>query len=289
MIPVPGYGISTPYGRRGPYWSCDQDYQGNGIHTGADFAAPAGTPVVAARGGKAVYCSHGASFGYHQLEILPGDGTRDFYAHMPTRMVTDGSQVKPGQQIGKVGQEGNATGPHLHFERHATATGGWSCAVVRDPAPSINYQSAAGSGGSGASGEDEDVPKFSRTKMTKPVTLKPGEWVTLVWDHVSSGTAGTAGAAYLLIGPSAYTATLLASVSASGDVVRTRFLERTKKGDSWETADSYPNVEHPLTSGKTYIADTRTQNVAKGDRLTVQVNLPNGGVVETAELSCLYF
>ena len=131
--------VGTPYGRRGPYWSCDEDAAGNGIHTGADFPAAQGTTVVAARPGRAVYCNHGSAFGYHQLEIVPGDGTRDFYAHMPSRAVADGSQVEAGQKIGVVGSEGNVTGPHLHFERHAVADGPWSCSVVRDPAPSIAY------------------------------------------------------------------------------------------------------------------------------------------------------
>lgn len=139
MIPVPGVAVGTPYGRRGPYWSCDRDSYGNGIHTGVDYPAAVGTKVVAARPGTAVYCNHGSAFGFHQLEIKCGDGTRDFYAHMTTRTVGDGARVEAGQAVGKVGSEGNVTGPHLHFERHATETGGWSCSVVRDPAPSINY------------------------------------------------------------------------------------------------------------------------------------------------------
>ena len=289
MIPVPGYAITTPYGKRGSYWGCNRDAYGNGIHTGADFAAPAGTKVVAARGGTAVYCNHGSSFGNHQLEIKAGDGTRDFYAHMPSRAVANGSQVTAGQVIGKVGSEGNVTGPHLHFERHTVATGGWSCAVVTNPQPSIDYQPASSGSGSAAE-EVEDMPKFSRTRLTKPVTLKAGEWVTLVWDKVSSGDAGKAGEAAIYVGPSPYTATLVATFSGTGEVVRTRFLERTKDDSgAWVTADAYPNVEHAITSGKTYIADTRTQNVAKGDRLTVQVNAPQGGVIESAELNCLYF
>lgn len=148
-VPVPGVAIGTPYGRRGPYWSCDRDAYGNGIHTGCDYPAPVGTKVVAARPGKAVYSNHGSAFGYHQLDILCDDGTRDFYAHMTTRTVADGARVEAGQQVGKVGAEGNVTGPHLHFERHATHTGGWSCSVVRDPAPSINYK-----GGK----DDDDMP-----------------------------------------------------------------------------------------------------------------------------------
>lgn len=140
MIPVLGVSIGTPYGRRGPWWSCRRDSSGNGIHTGVDFPAPTGTGVFAARPGRVVYADHGSSFGNHQLEILPGDGTRDFYAHMTTRAVGNGATVRAGQRIGSVGQEGNATGPHLHFERHAVSTGGWSCAVVRDPAPSLSWQ-----------------------------------------------------------------------------------------------------------------------------------------------------
>ena len=140
MIPVPGFQVGTPYGRRGPYWSCDRDVHGDGIHTGVDYPAPVGTPVAAARPGRVSYCDHGSAFGGHQLEITPGDGTRDFYAHMTSRTVADGSTVQAGQRVGTVGAEGNASGPHLHFERHTVATGGWSCAVVTNPQPSIDYQ-----------------------------------------------------------------------------------------------------------------------------------------------------
>lgn len=138
MKPVPGFEIGTPYGKRGSYWSCNEDAQGNGTHTGVDYPAPAGTPVIAARAGTVHYCNHGNAFGAYQLEITPGDGTRDFYAHMPGRLVKDGAKVKAGDQIGTVGSSGNVTGPHLHFERHATGSGPWSCAIVRDPQPSID-------------------------------------------------------------------------------------------------------------------------------------------------------
>lgn len=147
MHPVPGHAMGTPYGQRGPYWSCDRDAKGYGMHTGVDYPAPTGTPVVAARPGTAAYSDHGSAFGNHQLDVRAADGTRDFYAHMTTRTVANGSRVEAGDRVGTVGAEGNTTGPHLHFERHATTTGGWSCSVVRDPAPSINYQS-----------EEDDMP-----------------------------------------------------------------------------------------------------------------------------------
>lgn len=138
MNPVPGYSVTTPYGRRGPYWSCDPDAAGNGIHTGADYAAPAGARVVAARPGNLVHCTRGSAFGSHQVEIRCPDGTRDFYAHLRSRVAA--GPVNAGDPVGEVGSEGNATGPHLHFERHATHTAGWSCAVVRDPQLSIDYE-----------------------------------------------------------------------------------------------------------------------------------------------------
>lgn len=139
MIPVPGFSAATPYGARGPYWSCKRDANGNGIHTGVDYPAPSGTIVVAARPGVVRYSDHGSAFGFHQVDLVADDGTRDFYAHMSERSVPNGTRVAAGQRIGRVGSEGNSTGPHLHFERHATTTGGWSCEVVRDPAPSIRY------------------------------------------------------------------------------------------------------------------------------------------------------
>lgn len=158
MKPVPGANLATPYGARGPYWSCDRDSNGNGKHTGADYPAANGTKVVAARPGTAVHCNHGSAFGFHQLEVRAGDGTRDFYAHMRSRAVGNGAHVEAGQKVGEVGSEGNVTGPHLHFERHATTSGGWSCSVVRDPAPSINYQPSGSGSGGGSSGKDDDMP-----------------------------------------------------------------------------------------------------------------------------------
>lgn len=139
MAPVPDHpGVDTPYGRRGKHWSCSRDANGNGIHTGVDYAAPTGATVVAARPGTLVHCNYGSAFGRYQVAIRCADGTRDFYAHMRTRRAA--GPVRAGEKIGEVGTEGNTTGPHLHFERHATTTGGWSCAVVRNPQPSIDWE-----------------------------------------------------------------------------------------------------------------------------------------------------
>lgn len=138
--PVPGFAISTPYGKRGKYWSCNKDANGNGVHTGCDYAAPAGTTIVAARGGKVKHTSYGTAFGSKQFAILCSDGTEDFYAHTTTRPA-NGATVATGQAVAKVGAEGNVTGAHLHFERHPKQ-GSWSCSNHTNPQPSIDYQGA---------------------------------------------------------------------------------------------------------------------------------------------------
>lgn len=130
--PVPGFKVTTPYKKTGPYWKAC------GWHTGVDFAAPKGTLVVAARGGKVKHTSYGSAFGDKQFAILCPDGTEDFYAHTDTRPI-NGKIVVAGQAVAKVGARGNVSGPHLHFERHAKQ-GQWNCGNMRDPKASIDAE-----------------------------------------------------------------------------------------------------------------------------------------------------
>ena len=277
--PVPGHPVSTVYGRRGPYWSCDPDAAGNGIHTGVDYAAPPGTPVVAARPGVVAWTNHGAAFGSHQVDVLPGDGTRDFYAHMRTR-VPNGAWVEAGDLVGEVGAEGNVTGAHLHFERHATEWGGWSCQVVRDPAPSIAYTPAAD--------QEDDMPTYERARRTRTLTLKPDTWTSIAWDTVYAGEAITEGDTAVYAG-GPLVATLTAEVvpeDPGEDTIRTRWLERSGENTTEET---WAAVEHPVTRGSTYLTDTRAQRISGGHRFVVQVLIPSGGTLEAAELNALHW
>lgn len=140
--PVPSnYKVTTVYGKRGSYWSCNKNSSGNGIHTGVDFAAPVGTPVYATIAGDVRHRNYGSAFGSHQVAISPDDNEpfgkgEVFYAHMRSR-VADGTRVKPGDKIGEVGAEGNVSGPHLHYEFHPNTKGTWSCGVVGDPKPTL--------------------------------------------------------------------------------------------------------------------------------------------------------
>jgi hypothetical protein len=219
------------------------------------------------------------------LDIIAGDGTRDFYAHMTTRTVADGAHVDAGDQVGKVGSEGNVTGPHLHFERHATEWGGWSCSVVRDPQPSIDYAQPAPK----PEPPEEPMPQYSRTKLTTPLGTGK-DWKSIPWDSIV-GDAGREGAAYLTFGAAAvFSATLTAKVTPNSSApIATRFVEKHQEGGTWVDGEEYPPVEHIVTSGVTFVSDTRNQSLAKGHRLVAQIKLSDGGTVEAAELNAVYF
>lgn len=111
--PVPGQGVTTPYGKKGPHWRL-------GRHTGADYAAPKGKPCVAVRDGSIVRSGHDGSFG--DFLVLRVGGFDFYYCHLSEQTVKGGS-VKAGQKVGEVGSTGNATGPHLHFEKRPAGGG----------------------------------------------------------------------------------------------------------------------------------------------------------------------
>jgi murein DD-endopeptidase MepM/ murein hydrolase activator NlpD len=106
-LPDGAFRIGTPYGQPGALWE-------SGVHTGQDFPAAIGTPVRAAAGGTA-YVEH-PSWAGNLVRIDHGDGIETLYGHLSSVGVRNGQPVRPGQQIGAVGNEGNSTGPHLHFE-----------------------------------------------------------------------------------------------------------------------------------------------------------------------------
>jgi murein DD-endopeptidase MepM/ murein hydrolase activator NlpD len=112
--PVPGHGVTTPHGKKGPHWIL-------GRHTGADYAAPEGKPCVAVRNGSIVRSGH-EDRGFGDFLVLRV-GTFDFYYCHLSEKTVKGGPVKAGQKIGEVGSTGNATGPHLHFEKRPAGGG----------------------------------------------------------------------------------------------------------------------------------------------------------------------
>ena len=85
------------------------------MHEGLDFAAPPGTPILAASGGVVLEAKFQPGYG-NMVEIDHGDGLITRYAHASSLMVKQGQLVERGQQVARVGSSGRSTGPHLHFE-----------------------------------------------------------------------------------------------------------------------------------------------------------------------------
>ncbi len=86
-------------------------------HTGVDWGAPLGTPIIAAGSGTVLTAERNSSYGNH-IEIQHANGYVTTYSHMSgfARGVVSGVKVRQGQVIGYLGQTGLATGPHLHYE-----------------------------------------------------------------------------------------------------------------------------------------------------------------------------
>ena len=85
------------------------------LHTGLDFPADTGTPILAAAGGVVLAANYHPAYG-HQLEIDHGNGLVTRYAHASKMLVKAGDLVRRGQKVALVGTSGRSTGPHLHFE-----------------------------------------------------------------------------------------------------------------------------------------------------------------------------
>ena len=106
--PLPGHTyISCNFG--------DDDAYGNSGHRGTDIPAPEGTPILAAHGGTVIISGWNNSYG-NQVLLDNGAGLSTRYAHMTAAAVSAGETVTAGQVIGYVGNTGDSTGFHLHFE-----------------------------------------------------------------------------------------------------------------------------------------------------------------------------
>lgn len=102
--------LGSPFG-----WRIDPFTGSNALHTGMDFTAETGTPILAAAGGMVVTMEKHAAYG-NLVEIDHGNQLITRYAHASLVFVKKGDLVKRGQKIAAVGSTGRSTGPHLHFE-----------------------------------------------------------------------------------------------------------------------------------------------------------------------------
>jgi Peptidase family M23/Putative peptidoglycan binding domain len=144
-------GQTTPFELRGHIFPVrgDHDYGGAAsrfgapraghTHQGQDVAAACGTPLVAAQGGTVVARAYDDLGGNYV--VIKGKGSKKDYVYMHLKgpgPLTDGGTVRTGQRIGKVGETGDATGCHLHFERW-TKPGWYTGGHPFDPLASLKY------------------------------------------------------------------------------------------------------------------------------------------------------
>jgi murein DD-endopeptidase MepM/ murein hydrolase activator NlpD len=85
------------------------------FHKGVDLRAAYGQSVTAVAGGRVVQAGPQGGYGL-SVVVEHGSGIRTRYAHLSELSVQQGDVVNQGTQVGKAGQSGRSTGPHLHFE-----------------------------------------------------------------------------------------------------------------------------------------------------------------------------
>lgn len=106
-------------------WRIDPFTGSSALHTGLDFQASPGTPILAAAGGVVVTQEFHPAYG-NLIEVDHGNDLITRYAHASKTHVKRGDLIKRGQKIAEVGSTGRSTGPHLHFEV-------WVQGIVQDP------------------------------------------------------------------------------------------------------------------------------------------------------------
>ena len=108
--PVNDHSISSRYGLRK-----DPILGTQAFHSGTDFRAPTGTPVLATADGIVVSAGWNGGYG-RMVEVRHASGHVTRYAHLSSISVNEGETVERGDIVGKVGSSGRSTGPHLHYE-----------------------------------------------------------------------------------------------------------------------------------------------------------------------------
>jgi len=108
--PVVGGMLGSSFG-----WRIDPVNGQSALHTGLDFPAGIGTPILAAAGGVVVAQEYHPAYG-NMVEIDHGNDLVTRYAHASRVLVKKGDLIKRGQKIAEVGSTGRSTGSHLHFE-----------------------------------------------------------------------------------------------------------------------------------------------------------------------------
>ncbi|TVQ94037.1 MAG: M23 family metallopeptidase [Deltaproteobacteria bacterium] len=85
-------------------------------HKGMDFKVPVGAPVVTPRAGKVVRTNWNFTYNGNAVEVRWADGTLARFLHLSETLVQPGQSLAAGEVVGKSGNTGRSTAPHLHYE-----------------------------------------------------------------------------------------------------------------------------------------------------------------------------
>ncbi|PBB93763.1 peptidase M23 [Mesorhizobium sp. WSM3864] len=157
------------------------------IHKGVDWAAPVGTPIMAAFDGEITFQGDGGSYG-NLVKITHANGRETRYAHMQKFAIASGvgTKVKAGDIIGYIGTTGLSTGPHLHFELYQSGQ-------AIDPLGTVTtvatYASGGASGGYGDAAVETLTDRIvhvesggkARAKNPLSSATGAGQFITKTW------------------------------------------------------------------------------------------------------------
>nr|WIE91144.1 peptidoglycan DD-metalloendopeptidase family protein [Mesorhizobium sp. WSM4875] len=157
------------------------------IHKGVDWAAPVGTPIMAAFDGEITFQGDGGSYG-NLVKITHANGRETRYAHMQKFAIASGvgTKVKAGDVIGYIGTTGLSTGPHLHFELYQSGQ-------AIDPLGTVTTVATYASGGAGGGYGDAAVETLTdrivhvesggkaRAKNPLSSATGAGQFITKTW------------------------------------------------------------------------------------------------------------
>ncbi|MEV4649051.1 peptidoglycan DD-metalloendopeptidase family protein [Saccharopolyspora sp. NPDC049357] len=116
--PQPGGGAAAPGGWVTPAAArCSSGFgaRWGEFHRGQDLAGPIGTPILAASAGRVIAAGPASGYGLW-VKVQHADGVVTVYGHNNRNLVQVGQQVTAGQQIAEIGNRGESTGPHLHYQ-----------------------------------------------------------------------------------------------------------------------------------------------------------------------------
>lgn len=276
------YELSSPFGPRG-----------GEQHQGTDFSAPLGTPIYAAHEGKVTASGPASGFGNWIIVDFDEGKSSNVYGHMQANdlKVKVGDTVKAGQQIAAVGNEGQSSGPHLHFElwqggtrlqgghavnpmpwlRGANQPSGQGADVT--PVAAVNRGNGCGDVGTGTSLKPGSVPAAFEPWIIKAGTVCPEISAPLIaaQTHQESGgfqvqaTNPDSGAA----GPGQFMAATWAAKGVDGD--------DDGKKDIYSIADSMMAMAHYDCELLAIMRDEMSAGKVKGDLVELTLSAYNCG------------